>query len=116
VDELPECLEPPRAVERRRHPHLREAAIEARHVRFEAVGATVEDGQHLIGAVAEYEAAVERRDSRLLERQQAPVEPHQRKGHQANQDRIVSQILRKMLPRGTSATGCSAASATTFRR
>src|SRR4029450_1293493 len=65
VHQLAEGCEPARALERRRHPDLGEAAIEARHVRLETVCAPVIDRQHFVGAVAEQEAAIERGDARL---------------------------------------------------
>ena len=64
---------------------LAQAAAEARQMRGQAPRLAVPCGDDLVDAVAEQKAAIERRDARLAQRQQAAVEmaDRQRLGHDA---------------------------------
>ena len=66
------------AVLHRRHADFAQAAVEPLEVRVEPVGASAVDRQHFVDAVPEQEAAVEWRDVRLRQRQQATIQPDQR--------------------------------------
>jgi len=70
--------EPPGAVHDLRHADLVQAAIQPLEMGVQAIGATVVDRQHFVHRVAEQESTVERRDSRLDEREQAAIEPDER--------------------------------------
>ena len=78
VHQRAEGGEPARAVERGRHADFFQAAIEPVEMLVQAVRPAAVDRQHFVDAVAEQEAAVERRDPRLRERQQAAIEPDER--------------------------------------